>query len=474
MVEENHLNGYSAYYFLPAVSTLFARNLTPPGFSCYSTPSVEAKMMPATDHIPANYPPPVQNGEFIVPSLRPAEQQIAVGVLFVGAGPASLAGAIRLAQLLETVPEVKAKLGDFPIAVIEKGKYPGAHLLSGAVVNPRPFKRLFPDLPLEKLPFAQAVPGEAVYFLTKKRAFKAPIVPPTMRNHGNYVASLSQMGKWLGEQAERLGVTILNETAGVKVLIRDQAVRGVRTGDKGLDRHGQPLSNFEPGADVTAQWTVFGEGGTGHLTQATLEHFNIQRPNPQIYALGVKEIWEVPQPLKQVVHTMGWPLRGAKRFREFGGSFAYPLGPPDRLGPNKISLGLVVGLDYADASLGGGVLFTPRNPPCPGRLFYRRRRRICECPGAERDSLRDGVGHFGRGGYFRHVDGQRGKIVGPLRSGNKRKHHLEGSLQGPQHAPGLSLRIFCRIHSRRAHDGNGGALSRRPVRAKKRWGSTAL
>lgn len=299
---------------------------------------------------PAAYPPPVTPGEFVATDHLPPEQQLAVGVLFVGAGPASLAGAIRLAQLLETAPELKAQLGDFSIGVIEKGRYPGAHLLSGAVINPSPFRQLFPQVPMHDMPFAKAVPGEAVYFLTRQRALRIP-VPPTMRNHGNYVASLSQVGAWLGKKAEALGVTILNETAGVKVLVDNGRVQGVRTGDKGRDRHGQPLPNFEPGVDLRARVTVFGEGGTGHLTQAALEHFQVRRPNPQIYALGVKEVWDVPQPLAHVVHTMGWPLRPHKKFREFGGSFAYPLGD------KKISLGLVVGLDYADASLSVHDLF---------------------------------------------------------------------------------------------------------------------
>lgn len=267
-----------------------------------------------------------------------------IGVLFVGAGPANLAGAIRLAQLLDRAPEIKARLGDFPIGVIEKGRYPGAHLLSGAVINPSAFHHLFPDLASDALPFASPVSGEAVYFLTQRKALRIP-VPPTMKNHGNFSASLSQVGAWLGKKAEELGVTILSETTGVKVLVDAGRVAGVRTGDKGRDRHGQPQANFEPGVDLRAEFTVFGEGGTGHLSTAALEYFQVTRPNPQIYALGVKEVWEVPTPLKQVVHTMGWPLRLGKAYREFGGSFAYPLGH------NKISLGLVVGLDYADASL---------------------------------------------------------------------------------------------------------------------------
>ncbi|MBI4237146.1 MAG: 4Fe-4S dicluster domain-containing protein [Deltaproteobacteria bacterium] len=294
--------------------------------------------------IPAHYPPPVQPGEFIATEPLPPDQRIDVGVLFVGAGPASLAGAIRLMQLLETSPQLKARLGECPVAILEKGKYVGAHLLSGAVLNPSAFRHLFPKLADTDFPFCNPVPGERVSFLTSKRAFPIP-VPPTMRNHGNFVASLSQVGKWLAARAEECGVTILTETVGMKVLVHDGRVAGVRTGDKGRNQRGEPLPNFEPGVDVVGQYTVFGEGTQGHLTQSALEHFKISRAQPQIYALGVKEVWEVPQPLDAVVHTMGWPLRLGKAHREFGGSFAYPMGP------NRISLGLVVGLDYADASL---------------------------------------------------------------------------------------------------------------------------
>ena len=295
-------------------------------------------------NIPADYHAPVQPNEFIAQPEGPADGQLNVGVLFVGGGPASLAGAIRLAQLLETAPEIKSKLGDFPIAVIEKGKYIGAHLLSGACINPAPFRTLFPDLKGSDLPFYGNVPGESVYFLTEKSHIPMP-VPPTMKNHGNVIASLAQVGKWMAEKAEGLGVTILPETVGTKLLVKDNAVAGVRTGDMGRGRQGEPLGNFTPGSEMLAQVTVLGEGCTGHLTQAALEHFNVKRPNPQIYALGVKEVWEVTTPLKKIIHTMGWPLRTGKKFREFGGSFIYPMGE------KMVSIGLVVGTDFADATL---------------------------------------------------------------------------------------------------------------------------
>ncbi|MGA2382945.1 MAG: electron-transfer flavoprotein:ubiquinone oxidoreductase [Gemmatimonadales bacterium] len=294
---------------------------------------------------PGDYRPRIDHTEFLhVPEAGP-DDRIEVGVLFVGAGPAGLAGAIRLAQLVEGAPEVKERLGDVPIAVVEKGKYPGAHLVSGAVVNPVAFRKLFPGLADSELPFRCAVPGEALYLLTKTGAIRAPLLPPTMRNHGNFVASISEIGRWLAEKAEGLGVTILNETSAVKALVLDGAVRGVLTGDKGLDRDGTPLPNHEPGVEIHARATVLSEGSNGHLAAALSHHFGLDGRNPQIYALGVKETWDVPQKLDRVIHTMGWPLRWSGAAGEFGGSFAYPLGE------KQVSIGLVVGLDWADASL---------------------------------------------------------------------------------------------------------------------------
>lgn len=294
--------------------------------------------------IPARYSPSLDPSEFLQAPTAAPDERIDVGVLFVGGGPAGLAGAIRLMQLLEGEPAVKDLLGDVPVAVVEKGKYPGAHLLSGAVVNPMAFKRLFPALPDSELPFRGPVSGEAVYLLTESGQVRIP-TPPTMKNHGYFSASLSEIGRWLGERAEGLGVMMLNETTAQKLLMQDGAVHGILSGDKGLDRDGKPMSNHEPGTEIHAKTTVIAEGVIGHLTMALVEELGIAGDNPQVYALGVKEIWDVPKPLDRVIHTMGWPLRAGKQWREFGGSFIYPLGE------RQVSLGLVVGLDYADASL---------------------------------------------------------------------------------------------------------------------------
>jgi electron-transferring-flavoprotein dehydrogenase len=166
-----------------------------------------------------------------------------------------------------------------------------------------------------------------------------------MKNEGNYVASLSQLGRWLAEQAEEGGAMILSETAATKLLVQDGRVVGVRTGDKGRGRNGEELPNFEPGADVVARVTVLAEGTQGHLTGAALERFALHGENPQVWALGVKEVWRVAKPLDRVIHTMGWPLRGGARYREFGGSFIYPLGR------DMVTIGMVVGLDYRDVEL---------------------------------------------------------------------------------------------------------------------------
>jgi electron-transferring-flavoprotein dehydrogenase len=294
---------------------------------------------------PSDFPPPWSAAEAIAAPTDPVDERIDVGLLVVGAGPAGLACAIRFGQLLEEHPETAERLGEVPVAVVEKGKSPGSHLLSGAVVNPIALRRLFRGrVRLEQMPTYGDVPGEAVYFLTRHNALRIP-TPPTMRNHGNVVVSLSRFGRWLGEQAEAAGAMILPETGAQKLLVDHGAVRGVRTGDKGRGREGQELPNFEPGADIAARVTVLAEGTQGHLTGAALERFGLQGEHPQVWALGVKEVWKVAKPLREVIHTMGWPLRGGRRFREFGGSFVYPMGA------DMVTVGLVVGLDYRDAEL---------------------------------------------------------------------------------------------------------------------------
>jgi len=291
---------------------------------------------------PADFPAPFSPTEVIAAPTDPADERIEVGVLIVGAGPAGLACAIRLGQLLEGSPETAERLGDVPIAVVEKGKQPGSHLLSGAVVNPRALRRLFKDRPeLGQVPSYGDVHGEAVYLLTKGMATRIP-PPPTMRNHGNMLVSVAQLGRFLGEQAEAIGAAILPETDAQKLLVADGRVQGIRTGDKGRGREGQELGNFEPGSDIVAKVTVLAEGTQGHLTGAAVARFGLEGPDPQLWALGVKEVWKVERPLGHIVHTLGWPLRKRAKYGEFGGSFIYPMGD------DMVSLGFVAGLEYRD------------------------------------------------------------------------------------------------------------------------------
>jgi electron-transferring-flavoprotein dehydrogenase len=290
----------------------------------------------------ADYPPPFEAGEFVGEPTDPVDERIEVGVLIVGAGPAGLACAIRLGQLLGEHPEMAERLGDVPVALLEKGKQPGSHLLSGAVVNPRALRRL--GYRIEDLPSYGPVGAEAVYVLTRRTALRIP-PPPTMRNHGNWIFSLSRLGRRLAEDAEAAGVMILPETTAQTLLVRDGRVVGVRTGDKGRGRDGEPLGNFEPGADVAARVTVLAEGTQGHLTGVALGRFGLRGADPQVWELGVKEVWKVKRPLDRVVHTMGWPLRTGARYREFGGSFIYPMGK------DMLCIGMVVGLDYRDVEV---------------------------------------------------------------------------------------------------------------------------
>ena len=294
---------------------------------------------------PSSYPPPFAAHEFVGEPTDPADERIEVGVLIVGAGPAGLACAIRLGQLLEEHPDIAERLGEVPVAVVEKGKQPGLHLLSGAVVNPRSLRRLFGDrYRIEDLPSYGPVHSEAVYMLTRRAALRIP-PPPTMRNHGNVVFSLSRLGRWLGERAEEGGAMILPETAAAKLLVAHGRVVGVRTGDKGRGRGGEELGNFEAGSDLVAKVTVLAEGTQGHLTGVALDHFGLRGEQPQVWELGVKEVWKVAKPLRHVIHTMGWPLRTSARYREFGGSFVYPMGD------DMLTIGMVVGLDYRDVEL---------------------------------------------------------------------------------------------------------------------------
>ena len=265
-------------------------------------------------------------------------------MLFVGAGPAGLAGAIRLSQRLAEDPATAERLGETPVAVLDKGKVVGAHLLSGAVVNPGALRELLPDTPIEQLPGFGPVRRESVYLMRERFAVPVP-TPPPFHNKGNWIFSLAQLGRHLAGVAEELGVMVLPETDARTLLVQDGRVHGIKTGDKGLDRAGEPTGAYEPGAEVHAQATVLAEGTQGHLAGALFERFGLRGVNPQVWSLGVKELWRVPRPLDRVIHTLGWPLRPQGKHGEEGGSFIYPMGA------DQIALGFVVGLEYHDATL---------------------------------------------------------------------------------------------------------------------------
>jgi electron-transferring-flavoprotein dehydrogenase len=289
--------------------------------------------------VPANLQPPLPRDQLILTGDLDAER-IDVDVLFVGGGPAGLAGAIELARLVQQGNERGDGIGEITIGVLEKAGSLGEHSLSGAVVNPRPFRHLFPDLADSDFPFRAPVEGERIYLLSKRGARRIP-TPPTMRNDGNFVASICEIVRWLGEKAEELGVDLFAGFPAGSLRADGSRVIGVRTVASGLDRDGNPGSNYMPATDIAARVTALAEGSRGLLAQAYLEWQNVGSANPQIYALGVKELWETKRPLETVIHTMGWPLpRDA-----FGGSFMYPLDP------NLVALGLVVGLDYRDRDL---------------------------------------------------------------------------------------------------------------------------
>jgi electron-transferring-flavoprotein dehydrogenase len=305
---------------------------------------------------PADYPPPVDpKGEFVKRSLDGEDERIEIGVAIVGGGTAGLACANRLLQLLADDPETMERLGEVPVAVIEKAKTCGGHNLSGAVMRPGPLQELFPDLSREQWRqegFAYGeVEKEAIYLLPNgKRKLRIP-PPPPQKNHGNEVISVSSLCRYMQAQAEEAGAYLLTETSATQLIVEDGAVKGVRSGDKGRGKEGEELGNFEPGTDIAAKATVLAEGCWGHLTDAAVREFELDESRePQVWELGVKEVWKVTKPLDRVIHTLaGWPLKISAKYHQIGGSWIYPM-KDEKTGEDLVSIGFVLDLDYADAT----------------------------------------------------------------------------------------------------------------------------
>lgn len=259
-------------------------------------------------------------------------------VVIVGAGPAGLSAGIRLAQL---GAQHQTPLN---ICIIDKGAEVGAHILSGAVLEPRALNELIPDWQQKEAPLHTPATQDQFLLLTEKKSWRLP-TPPQMQNHGNYIISLGQFCRWLAQQAENLGVNIFPCFAATEIIYDQDRVVGIITGEKGLDTRGQPKAQFQPGMELRAKHVIFAEGCRGSLTQTLFPRFNLRDGvDPQTYGLGIKELWEIPEELHQtghITHSIGWPLDT----KTYGGSFIY------HLGKNLLAIGFVVGLDYQNPYL---------------------------------------------------------------------------------------------------------------------------
>ncbi len=433
---------------------------------------------------PADFPPPFTNAEAIGTVTDAPDERIDVGILIVGGGPGGLACAVRLGQLLEEHPETRELLGDVPVAVLEKGKQPGSHLLSGAVMNARAIRKLFAGrIRMEEMPTYGPVHGEAVYLLTKGAALRIP-PPPTMMNHGNWIVSVSELGRFLAEQAEAAGVMILPETAGQTLLVDHGRVVGARTGDKGRGRDGEPLSNFEPGVDVTARITVLAEGTAGHLTTAAIDHFGLEgqqpadlgarregglegreaapqdRPHDGLAASQAGEVRRV----RRLVHLPDG--RGARvdrlrrrarvrrrralRARRPPGVQDAPPRPEDPRRRRACRLGRE---DDHRGRPAVAAVEAERAGPAPRRRGRGARQR----PPAQGRPLRDRVGSPRRRGGSRGAPARRGGAPAGrprrLRRIAPRELRVEGARRGAEHAPGLRQGL---LHGRRARERDDG------------------
>src|SRR5580704_6597671 len=272
-----------------------------------------------------------------MPSER---EQLEADVLIIGAGPAGLACALHLANLIEqyTKANKSPALSADNIYVLEKARELGGHQLSGAILDPRALRELVPDFE-KTAPLDTPVTGDAAYYFTATSSWKLPITPPPLQNHGNHIVSLNKLVKWLGGLVEQKGINVFTQFAGQELLYDKNGIAGVLTGDKGVDKDGKPKDNFTPGYELRAKVTVLAEGPRGSLTKDLVDRFKLDGLNPQVYGIGIKELWDV-QPGRiatgYVAHTLGWPLGSDI----YGGGWIY--GMRD----NRVSLGMVVGLEY--------------------------------------------------------------------------------------------------------------------------------
>jgi electron-transferring-flavoprotein dehydrogenase len=267
-------------------------------------------------------------------------EKLEADVLIIGAGPAGLSCALHLSNLIEqhTAAKKSPALSAENVYVLEKAREIGAHQLSGAIMDPRALRELVPDFE-KTAPLDTPVTGDAAYYFTEKSAFKLPITPPPLQNHGNYVISLNKLVKWLGGLVEKKGVNLFTQFAGRELLYEREGIAGVVTDDKGVDKNGKPKDNFTPGYELRAKITVLAEGPRGSLTKDLVSRLKLDGLNPQVYGIGIKELWDVrPGRIESgyVAHMLGWPLPSAL----YGGGWIYGLRD------NRVSVGLMVSLEY--------------------------------------------------------------------------------------------------------------------------------
>ncbi len=324
-------------------------------------------------------------------------EQLEADVLIVGAGPAGLSCALHLANLIKkhNASGAKPELSAENIYVLEKGREIGAHQLSGAIMNPKALAELVPDFE-KSAPLDTPVTDSAALIFTKKSWYRTPITPPPFNNSGNYVISLSKMMKWLGRLVEAAGVNVFKEFGGAELIYEREGIGGVITEDKGLDKNGEPKDNYTPGYELRSKVTVLAEGPRGSLTKQLVAKKKLDNINPQSYGLGIKELWEVqPEKIKPgfVAHTLGWPLST----KMYGGGWIYGLSN------NRVSIGLVVALEYTD----------PRFDPHAAFQTWKTHPFLCELLDGGK-MVRYGAKSLPYGGWYamprNYVDG--GLIVG--------------------------------------------------------------